>query len=91
MGLGATPSRWLVTALLPPMGGDMERQELERWLYDVIQNEDHIYVREEVEGKWSSVALSQLTPAQWAKHVARWLTSFSEDGEVFKPYRVVDE
>lgn len=37
-------------------------------------HQDRIFVREKnKDGKWDSIALSEITPEQWAKHVAKWL------------------
>lgn len=48
-------------------------QALDEWLWYVRRYEATIYVREQIDGKWQSVALSTLPPERWAHHVARWL------------------
>ncbi len=46
---------------------------LEEWLWYVRRYENGIYVREQVEGHWTNVALVHLTPERWAYHVSGWL------------------
>ena len=48
-------------------------QSLEDWLWYVRRYEDGIFVREQIDGTWQSVALSALPPERWAYHVARWM------------------
>jgi hypothetical protein len=51
-----------------------EPATLEEWLWYVRYHQDRIFVREmNVDGKWDSLSLSEITPEQWGKHVARWL------------------
>lgn len=46
------------------------RSGLQEWLERVRANEEFIYVRE----RGRTVALSDLSPARWAHHVAWWLS-----------------
>jgi len=48
-------------------------QSLEDWLWYVRRYETTIFVREQIDGKWQSPALSTLPPERWAYHVARWM------------------
>jgi hypothetical protein len=50
----------------PPTG-------LTKWLRYVKLYERDIFVRAQVDGKWTNVALADLPPEEWADNVARWL------------------
>jgi hypothetical protein len=60
----------------PPVRLSDEPRNLWEWLWRLKRYERGIYVREQVDGRWGNVALSDLTPERWAYYVARWL----EDG-----------
>jgi len=46
----------------------------QEWFQYLKANEPNIYVREQkADGKWDAVALTELTPEQWAKHVFGWI------------------
>lgn len=67
----------------PPAPDDPK--DLAEWLWRLRRYENGIYVREQVDGKWTNARLSDLPPERWAFHVARWL-----DGGVL-PCRVLEE
>ena len=48
-------------------------QTLEEWLVRLKRYESTIYVREQVDGKWDAVPLSELSAERWGASVARWL------------------
>ncbi len=48
-----------------------EPTTLTDWLWRVRQYENSIYIREEVNGHWKTLALGSLPPERWAAHVAR--------------------
>jgi hypothetical protein len=61
-------------------------QTLAEWLWYTRHHQDRIFVREKnKDGKWDSLSLSEITPEQWGKHVAKWL----EEGRL--PVRVLTE
>lgn len=51
----------------------------------VKQYERSIFVREQIDGKWRNVAISELSPERWAYYVANWV----EAG--ITPHRVVEQ
>ena len=48
-------------------------RNLVEWLWRLKAYEKGIYVRELNGGTWENLPLSELTPEQWARHVAKWL------------------
>lgn len=46
---------------------------LAEWLARVREHDERIFIREEVDGKFESVALASLSPERWGHHVARML------------------
>lgn len=57
----------------------------EELLWYIRRYEDGIFVREQIDGKWDSVALSALSPKRWAYYLDQWLT----DGHI--PVRVKED
>jgi hypothetical protein len=55
---------------------------LEMFLVYLRRSEAAILVREPIEGQWQSVALIDLPPDLWAKHVLRFLLQFLGSGKV---------
>jgi hypothetical protein len=50
-----------------------EPKNLWEYLWYIQAYAADIFVREQIEGKWESVALASLPPARWAYHVQGWL------------------
>lgn len=42
------------------------------WMRRILDSSDDIYVRAQVNGRWTSIALSKLPPEAQAEHVKRW-------------------
>jgi hypothetical protein len=50
-----------------------EPHNLWEYLWYIQAYAADIFVREQIEGKWDSVALASLPPDRWAYHVSNWL------------------
>ena len=50
-----------------------EPKNLWEYLWYIQAYAADIFVREQIEGKWDSVALASLPPDRWAYHVSNWL------------------
>lgn len=46
---------------------------LTEWLIRLKKYEADIFIREMKDGRWGSVALSELSPEKWGEYVGRWL------------------
>lgn len=60
-------------------------RNLWEYLWYVKAYEADIYVRELVEEKWDSVALSELRPDRWAYHVSNWAKNGVIPARIRKP------
>lgn len=50
-----------------------EEVRLIDFLYYIRRYQDGIYVRVQVDGRWTNAALSELNASQWAEYINRWL------------------
>ena len=63
-----------------------EPVDLAEWLWYVKRYEDSIFVRELVDDRWETVALSSLGPREWGNHLAKWLEGGHLPVRILEPH-----